>query len=177
MSTERAELLARLALTRPEELVRMMAFRETFLARLTPQRLRTDLRNLGILFGMLVRETTFPSSLEGQARGGLADLDAAGGDLRACQQFLIDLAQGLLAAGPPGAAHRHARVLQGIADEIGRLADRLAALRPKRVRKAPGSGGANQKVDPAVAALGETGADELARPIHLAHAKGRGRRA
>lgn len=131
----RAELLARLALIRPEELTRLMAFRETFLARLTPERLRTDLRHLGILFGLLVKRTSFPPSAESPAAPGWpAGLRAAGDDLQASQHLLAEVAEGLLAEPSGGAHHRRARAIQGIADEIGRLADRLAALRPKRAR-------------------------------------------
>jgi len=129
---EHAALLARLALMRPEDRVRLLAFRETFLARLTPERLRVDLRNLGILFGLLVEELS--SSAEGPAPAWPICLRAAGDDLRTSQQLLIELAQGLLAAAPPGssAPRRRARAIRAIADEIGRLADRLGDLRPKR---------------------------------------------
>jgi hypothetical protein len=142
---ERAALLARLALMRPEDQVRLPAFRETFLARLAPERLRVDLRNLGILFGLAVAEIPSFTEGEGPAPSWPIGLRAAGDDLRSSQQLLLELAQGLLAAAPPGsgATQRRARAMREIAGEIGRLADRLAALRPKRgkaSRKTPPEG-------------------------------------
>lgn len=77
---QEAELVARLALVHPEERARLLAFRETFLVRLGPEPLQSGLRNLGLLFGLLVEQ----ASASAGAPGWPAGLRACGRPARIC---------------------------------------------------------------------------------------------